>query len=86
MLYMNDVTDFRTSAPNGRYLAVSELTCDCCGDLITSSVPLFVIDGALTKRSVDRAAKELVRLHPHHCFLEAVEWDGGGSFSLTFGS
>ena len=86
MFYMNDVTDFRTSAPNGRYLAVSERTSVRFGDMITSSVPLVVIDGALTKISVDRAAIQLVRRHPHYCFLEAIEWDGGGSFTLSFGS
>ena len=86
MFYMNDVTDYRTDAPNGLYLAVSDQTYDRCGELITSSIPLVVRGGILLPRSVDRAAKDLVRRHPQYCFLEEIRWAGGESFTLSFGS
>ena len=86
MYYENEVTDYRTSAPDGVYLAISEKRCDVTGALLVSKAPLIVLRGLVFSETVERAAKSFVQCHPHHCFLEEIQWDGGKAFTLSFGS
>lgn len=84
--FCNEVGNFRTDAPTGRYLAISGVKCECCGDIITTHHPIVVINGDVERDSVEKATSDLVELHPHHCSLEDVIWNRDGSFTLKFGS
>ena len=84
MLFLNRTPSYETAAKDGLYLAVSSLFCDCCGDLITASAPVVVLNGQVQKKSVQRVLKELTELHPAHCVLESVAWEGDGSFLFRF--
>ena len=74
----------KTAAPDGRYLACSNLLCDCCQEPITASKPLVVKNGVLERQSVLNALRQLSNCHPDHSYLESIIWDGGGSFTCTF--
>lgn len=84
MLFLNRTPSYNTKANDGLYLAVSSLLCDCCGELITASAPVIVLNGQVQETSVQRVLKELTALHPSHCVLEGVTWEGDGSFLFRF--
>lgn len=84
MLFLNRVASYNTLANDGLYLVISSVCCECCGDPITSSVPVVVRDGKVQKKSVERAVRDLLELHPRHCILAGVTWEGDGSFLFRF--
>ena len=86
MPYTNEVTDYRTSAPDGVYIAISRQPCDVTGAKLVTQVPLVVLQGKVLPETVDLAAKSFVPHHPDHCFLEYIKWDGEDAFLLVFGS
>ena len=86
MFYMNEVTDYRTTAPDGVYVAISKQPCNLTGALLVSEAPLVVFRGILFSETVDVAAKSFVRNDPHHCYLEGIQCHGDGAFFLEFGS
>lgn len=86
MLYMNEVTDYSTSAPDGMYLAISRVHSEVTGKELVSEFPVVVFKGKVFPTLLERAAKSLVESHPYHCFLEEIEWDGEDGFLLDFGS
>ena len=85
-MFSNELDDYFTKAADGLYLAISDLRCDCCDGTISSHIPLVVKSGFVRPRSVEAAARHLVSLHPDHYALEALKWNGDGSFTLSFGS
>lgn len=85
-LFSNEVRDYSTKAADGIYLAISDMKCDCCDEKISTHKPLVVKKGRVNRKSLEAAAKHLVSLHPTHYAVEAVEWNGDGSFTLSFGS
>lgn len=73
-----------TEAPNGRYLAISSVRCDCCGEPFTTYRPLVVRDGMVDDKALFDAARSLADNHPSHPYLKGVDWNRDGSFTLKF--
>ena len=77
-------TFLQTDAPDGLYRAFSNLTCECCGELIAAPTALIVRNGVVDEETLMDVGSELVEQHPDYVVLQSVAWNGGDSFALTF--
>ena len=77
-------TFLQTDAPDGLYRAFSNLTCECCGELISAPIALVVRNGLVDEETLMAVGSELVEQHPDYVILKSVSWNGGDSFKLTF--
>jgi hypothetical protein len=75
---------FKTDAPNGYYIAYTNLTCRCCGERIVADSWLVVKDGFIDEGSLGAACSEIYDGRGKNPIPEKVLWGGGVSFVLKY--